>query len=400
MSPESPIEGIERLIPGLFQFMIVGDPSLEAWSRVHRHASWMHQASVDTWSLLGEEIYRKLRLNAPVGGWFPALEGLTLCIRRSNLPYLDLFISPNLKRISLSMLWGDSEVPQNSLSVVASTISALPAPSLQHLSVRMCYGIPPAYFKKSLSSVVLRCGPSLTEFSSLTPLSDAAISHLIHLPHLHTWHTKHPPPNYSASSLPLVFPPLTEFIVGDGAAPGWLSLFKRLGDCVSSTQGTAPLSRVRESLESLDIGNFPDPIIDVPFASIIRTFRNLAHLNVMIGCHREVHNGPCVFKLNNDNVSELAMALPRLDSLLLGYPCDKNTCATTVACLLPISVHCAGLQSLEIHFNTTNIVDDLKNISEDPRFQELRSLGKCALSCLEVHEIPLTIDESEFETVA
>ena len=120
----------------------------------------------------------------------------------------------------------------------------------------------------------------------------------------------------------------------------------------------------------------------------------------MVDCHREVHNGPCVFKLNNDNVSELVMALPRLDFLLLGYPCNKNTCATTVACLLPISVHCAGLQSPEIHFNTTNIVDDLENISEDPRFQELRFLQKCALSCLEVHEIPLTIDESEFETGA
>ena len=55
MSPESPIGGIERLIPGLFQFMIVGDPSPDAWSRVHRYASWMHQASVDTWTFLGEE---------------------------------------------------------------------------------------------------------------------------------------------------------------------------------------------------------------------------------------------------------------------------------------------------------------------------------------------------------
>ena len=171
---------------------------------------------------------------------------------------------------------------------------------------------------------------------------------------------------------------------------------KRLGDCVSSTQGTTPLSRVRESLESLNVGDFPDPTIDVSFASVIQTFRNLLHLNVMVNCR----DGQCIFKLNNDNVAELAMALPRLDSLLLGYPCDENTCATTVACLLPISVHCARLQSLGIHFNTTNIVDDLKDISEDPRFQELRSLQKCTLSCLDVHEMSLTFDDSEFETVA
>ena len=176
----------------------------------------------------------------------------------------------------------------------------------------------------------------------------------------------------------------------EGAAPGWFSFFKRLEDRVSSTQGTMPLSRVRESLESLNIRDFPDPVIDVPFASMIQTFRNLAHLNVMVNCR----DGQCAFKLNNDDIAEFAMALPRLDSLLLGYPCDKNTCATTVACLLPISVRCPRLQSLGIHFNTTNIVDDLKNISGGPRFQELRSLRKCAISCLDFHPIPLTLDKS------
>jgi len=347
--------------------------------------------------MLGEETYRKLRLNVPVGGWFPALEDLSWRIWTFNLSYLDLFLSQHLKRITISISWGEPEISPSSLPVIASTISALPAPALQHLSVHMDHiRMPLAYLKDSLSSVVLRCGPSLTEFISPNPLSDAAINHLIHLPHLRTWHTKHPPPNYSALSLPLVFPPLREFMLGEGAAPGWLSLFKRLGDRVSSTRDTTPLSGVRESLESLNIVDFPALIVDSSFTSIIQTFRNLVHLRVMVACR----DGQCDFKLNNDDVTELAMALPRLNSLFLGYPCDKNTCATTVACLLLISVHCIRLQSLEIHFNTTNIDSDLKNISEDPQFQELRSLQKCALSCLDVQGIPLTVDESEYETVA
>ena len=96
----------------------------------------------------------------------------------------------------------------------------------------------------------------------------------------------------------------------------------------------------------------------------------------------------------------MTMALPQLQSLLLGYPCGKNTCATTVACLLPISVHCPKLQSLNIHFNTTTIVDDLKNISEDPQFQELPSLQKCTLWRLDIREMPLTFDEPNFKAVA
>ena len=356
----------------------------------------MHQVSATAWSILGEETYCKLRLNVPVGGWFPALEDLTWWIWLPNLPYLDLFFSQNLKRITISMSWGDSGLPKSSLPVVASTISALPTSTLRHLSAHIDHnGIPPTYLRDLLSSVVLRFGPSFTEFSSQTPLSDAAINHLIHLPHLHTWYTEHPPPHYSASSLPLVFPPLREFTLGEGAAPGWLSLFKRLGDRVSSAQDTTPLSGVRESLETLNIEDFPVPTINPSFTSIIQTFRNLVHLNVMVNCR----SGQCDFKLNNDDVTKLAMALPRLNSLLLGYPCDKNTCATTVACLLPISVHCARLLSLEVHFNTTKIVDDLRDISENPRFQELRSLRKCGLWCLDVTRIPLTVNKSDIETV-
>jgi len=196
--------------------------------------------------------------------------------------------------------------------------------------------------------------------------------------------------------LPLVFPPLTEFSIGEGAGHGWLSLFASLGRRASSTQGTTPLSWVRESLEFLNIGDFPDSIINVSFASIIQTFRNLTNLNVPVSCRDD----QCIFKLDDDNVTELATALPRLRSLLLGHPCDNNTCSTTVACLLQISVRCLGLQSLEIHFNTTNIVDDLKNISEDPRFQELRLRPKCGLSCLDVDDMSLILEESDRETVA
>jgi len=259
--------------------------------------------------------------------------------------------------------------------------------------------IPSTYLKDSLSSVVLCCGPSLTEFSSPVPLSGAAVNHLVQLPHLRTWHTGDPPPVYSPSSLPLVFPPLIKFTLRKHAAHGWLSLFKRLQHGVSTTQGATPLSRVVESLRSLDIESFPDRIIDLPFASTIQMFRNLVSLNVGAHCHNENGEGQCAFKLDNDDINNLAMALPQLESLFLRWVCPENTCATTVVCLLVISVCCIKLQELEVHFNTTNVVDDFKNISEDPRFRELRSLPRCTLSCLDVSQTPLTLDEPSLEIV-
>jgi len=157
------------------------------------------------------------------------------------------------------------------------------------------------------------------------------------------------------------------------------------------------LSKAKESLEVLNIEGSLVPIIDASFVSPIRRFQNLGHLSVEVYCHGEDDGGRCIFKLDNDNVTELAMALTQLESLLLGRACFENTCTTTVSCLLPISVHCVKLKKLEIHFSTTNIVEDFKNI---PRFQQSRSLPRYPLARLGVYRTPLSLNEPGFETVA
>jgi len=359
---------------------------------------------VDEWSsALGDDTFRQLRLNSPATGrWFPALRDLSWYITKYNFPYADLFFSPHLERVSIymSLAWRNSEVPPEILPAITSTISALPGPTLQYLFISVDYRrMPWAYFKESLSSVVLRCGQSLTEFTSPIPLTDAAVNHLIRLPHLRVWHIENPPPSYSASPLPLVFPPLTELTFGESAGCGWLSLFERLEGRASTMQGVTPLFRMKESLESLNIETIFGPMTNSLFASPIQIFRNLTYLNVEVYCHED-GRGQCTFKLNDDHVTKLAMALSQLDYLQLGHPCFENTCATTVACLLPISVYCVKLQSLEIHFNTTNIIEDFKNISEEPEFQELRSLPRCPVSYLDVYLTPLTLDEPGLKTVA
>ena len=385
------------------QFRIVGDPSREAWKRVQRYASWMCRVRVDHWEVLGEDAIRQFRLNSPAGRWFPALRSLDWMISATNRSYVDLLFSPYLETVSISTppSWSRSRFPRDVLPALASTISTLPTYALQSLRLGPVFDVPPgdthwAHFKDSFSSVVLRCGPSLVHLSSPVPLSDAAVDHVIRLPHLRTWRIEGPPPNYSASSSLPDFPPLTRFTLEERAARGWLCLFKRLEDRPPVMQGVTPLYRVKESLKFLSV-DVPSttPIIDASLTSPIQMFRSLVALDVVVDCR----NG-CAFKLSDDDVTELAMALSKLERLQLGFPCRENTCATTVACLLPISVHCNQLGVLDIHFNTTNIVDDLKNISVNPRFQELRSLPRGTLWHLGVHGMPLTLDESDFGIVA
>ena len=353
----------------------------------------MRRVNTDEWSALGADSFRKFRLSSPPGGWFPALQSLSWRITGSNLAYIDLFSSLHLKRISISTRAGTGS-SSNRVAAVASVVSTLPASSvLRSLSINIQGRQDTGYFKDSVSSVVLRCGPSLTKFTTTIKLSDAAANHLIHLPHLRTWRIEGTPPSYSASSLPLVFPPLTNLILGKGAARGWLSLFQRLEDGISPRQSVTPLSQVKESLKLLYVEDRSSPITGDFFTSPIQMFQNLAVLDAVGSCSWGARRRQCAFGLNNDNVTKLAMVLPQLETLSLGPPCAENTCATTVACLLPISVHCLKLRELQIHFNTTNIVDDLEYILKDPRFQELRSLPRCTLPHMKVDRMPLTLDE-------
>jgi len=121
----------------------------------------MHQLRVSEWSGIGENSHRVLHANSPAGGWFPALQDLYWCIARHNLPYAELFFSPHLKKISISVSWKWSgyQAPRDVLPIIASAISALPASALQLLLVSGGNReVPWVHFKDQFSNVALRCG--------------------------------------------------------------------------------------------------------------------------------------------------------------------------------------------------------------------------------------------------
>ena len=224
----------------------------------------------------------------------------------------------------------------------------------------------------------------------MIPLSGATVNHLIRLPHLLTCHIDGPPPSYSPRPSLLVFPPLVEFALGGGTTHGWLSLFEPLEGRVT------PSFNVKESLKTLKL---PVPTI-APFASLNQTFRNFADLNVDLRCYGKDDKGRCVLELYVQRQRRRARyGAVSAGAFLLGSPCSNKTRITIVACRLPISVHCIGLQALEIRFNTATVVDDPRKLSGGPRCREPRSRLRFTLSRLDVYQMPLTLDEPGFETV-
>ena len=366
----------------------------------------MREVHVGSKMALGRDTIEKLRLNSPVGGWFPASQTLVWYITERTLPYADLFFSEQLERIVIYPLWQQrrrtTDGPDQFLSSVASTFSTLLVPSGLRLLIiaprnrAIRHKIAWGYFKDSVSSLVLRCGPSLTNFGSVVPMSDEAIIHLLSLPKLRNLHFDSPPPHHSLFQS-LIFPPLTGCLFTEDAATRWLSMFQQLEDAVRGSQGITPLGRMKDALKTLRINDYDGTFIDITLTTPLLMFRNLTRLNVDIYCPQE----ECSFELNDTDVKTLAMALPQLKGLILGHPCQQNTCDTTITCLLFISIYCIKLEQLEVHFNTLNISEDREEMLESPgeEMEQLLSLPKCALKALDVHEMPLALAAFELEEV-
>ena len=91
------------------------------------------------------------------------------------------------------------------------------------------------------------------------------------------------------------------------------------------TIGTSHPS-ITKTLKSLECPD--DTIVDSTLVSSIIEFRNLVTLEVQVNCSSV---GACIFQLTDDDMENLAIALPHLESLRLGKPCIFDTCKTTVA---------------------------------------------------------------------
>ena len=276
----------------------------------------------------------RLSRGSPNGLLFPKLEWLVYdpYHGQSALPFFCLFLSPHLRRVNF--ITGPKDV-----AALAQVISALPT-SLESLHVELDEDDVPA--NDALSSLICRCGPSLRSFGDSGPLSDAATLHLMQLPNLSCWTTDQEPPQVTSTP---VLQSLEHFCFdGHGALP-WLRFLAS-----DARKGS------RTRLKSLEF--YFVAVADSTFLSYVVSLRNLVKLQLR-NIHCSTTEG-CLFRLTDDNVKDLAAALPHLESLQLGYPCALDTCKTTAASLISISAHCPDLLDLEMHLSARRIVDEMQ----------------------------------------
>ena len=325
------------------------------------------------------------------------LQELTWRLNKLNFSLVTALFSPHLTkidiktgppgRLSRSAHRSTGKVPTEMVATMRSAIRMFPS-SLRSLSIYLSVGywetglIEEIGLTEEVSTFILRCGESLREFHSNLALSPEAVAHLVNLPNLRNWTTEQKPPRVTAlihGGVPdgptSLLPSLESLQLRGEAALEWLSLFDTTKNCYPTRTVVADnLSHLLYSHSTL--------IADSTLLSKLLPLANLVEVTLCLRCTSPEDTG-CASGFSDEDVECLAIALPKLEVLRLGEaPCGANTCPTTILSLFFLSIHCANLKLLSIHFRTTNMATDVMAMVDYAHSHDLQRRPKCTLDIL------------------
>ncbi|KAF9648204.1 hypothetical protein BDM02DRAFT_3129189 [Thelephora ganbajun] len=361
------------------------DSSENTWRRFRRYASWMRRLLLreedERWAT--DDIFNHLLAGSTGGLVCPNLRHLTCYLTTTNARFIPHFLSPHLTHLTIRVRPIYQGIVRGLPPDLGPILQILPTPCLREISIDLgLNGMD--HLKDKTDSMIRRCGDSLRVLSIPIPLGEAAVCHILRLKHLRIWDRvcSLPPATLPPSA---TFPPLQTLILNRKEAYGWISRLARRERGISDAHdGSLEYAGLQATLKRL--GFCESVPIDATFISPFSLLPNLVILYIRLNCWEVVG---CAFSLTNRDIVQLSAALPRLEALDLGPPCPANTCLTTISCFLALSVHCRGLYNSRIHFNTANLVNDIRSLLEDPYFRELRSLPtRCSLKFFFAGSLP------------
>lgn len=369
-----------------------------SWDRFRRYATWMRRLLLDRedneW--MTDDTFNHILTGSPDGFVCPTLHHLTCYLTGDSVRFISHFLSPHLTHLTIRLRLFDifSGDPSQNLG---PALRILQTSRLQEVFIDLGQD-GTDHIRDEVASMIQRCGHLLRVLSVPVPLGEAETHHIMGLENLRVWDRVCSPPP-TAFPVSTTFPPLQALGLSNVGAYGWIPwLTQRERDISDTYDGSVEYAGLRSTLARL---NFQEPVpISATFISPLFFFPNLVDLYIRSNCFGAVG---CVFSLTNQDVVQLSAALPRLEQLDFGAPCHWNACRTTISCFLALSVRCKGLSKLKIHFNTTNLAGDIRSLSEDPNFHELRSLPtRCLLQFFSAGRLPLPpgISNDDITTIA
>jgi len=377
-------------------------PTTQEWTRFREYARRMRKlggsgALQSAWS----PVLSVLQSYAVNESLLPNLKILDLRPDKELVPFIPLFISP---RTSIIRVWDfQSNLPK---AMVASMIANFPTrcPNLQEITLYFLPSDP--MVAAAVSGILLTNNRyALRCFRVDSPLTEEAHQVIWNLPDLR---------NLSVViekdvSLPsVVLPNLTNLEVKydhdndllrvfHGATFGKLAAVtlhsgsKQIGDFLEAFERVALAASVQNTLSNFSL--YTQRPWNPNYSSLL-PFTQLTMLDVQFPCR-----DGCSSTVDDDVITNLARAMPRLRILELGDPpCHDISIGVTAKGLMILANHCPNLHTLCVHLQVDSLCvpPAISEVPPGTRFTALRR--DCTLSDLVVGEIPLS--EESVPTIA
>jgi hypothetical protein len=341
-------------------------------------------------SVLSSEVFAVLQSRAINEPLFPNLKSLDLWTAVGGFaPFILLFLSS--RTTSISITFAGYALPK--VVFVASMVTTFPTscPNLQAIYLRSLPRDP--IITAAVSEFLLTTNrDALRQFHVDSPLTEEAREVIYkHLDLCGLTVVIEGP-----TSLPtMVLPNLTDIIVEYDHNRDWLEGFR------GATLGKLDSVTFRAKSESAQISNFLEAVESVglttstalstfilythrpwrPNYYTLLSFKQLRELEIWFSC-----DGGCSSTIDDDIITDMARAMPKLETLRLGdEPCQTPT-GVTAKGLTVLAYYCPNLSSLIIHFRVDSF-NALPTNAGIPHTGTAAQRRDCTLTNLDVGEI-------------
>ena len=340
---------------------------------------------------LPSEVFAVLRSSTTGEPLSPNLRSLNLWTRIvASIPLIRSLLSPRTTdiRINFGCRFPPRTVP---VALVITTFPAL-CPNLQRIRLDSLPRDP--MITAAVSKLLLTPNrDALQQFRVESPLTEEARKVVYKLPNLCGLLVV----GEGSAPLPtMVLPNLTKLVIVYNHDCDWLEGLR------GATLGRLKSVTFRVRSESARIADFLEVFASVglTISTTLSTFRfytfhswrasyrplllfkQLRKLEITFSCE-----GGCSSTIDDDTITDMARAMPKLEYLELGEPCGVPA-GVTAEGLTVLANHCLHLSGLRIHFRVDSF-HALPMIADTPRVGTAAPRKECDLDFLGIGDIPL-----------
>ena len=344
-------------------------------------------------NVLSSEVFSILQLCAITEPLFPNIKILDLQPAVESIPFIPLFLSPRTTTIIIE--FSPSGSPTTMVASVINTFSTL-CPNLQDITLR-CLPRNPTIVAAVSGMLLATNRNTLRHFCVFSPLTREARKVAYALPDLCTLSVV----IERNTSLPsVVLPNLTDLTIAYDHDGDWLRVFRGavFGPLVAVAFVSTQLGNVLEEFETVALAASIQNTLSAfgiltpsswnPNYSFLHRFTQMKYLVIQFSCR-----DACSSTVDDDVVMDLARAMPKLETLILGDPpCREFPTAVTAKGLVVLAHRCPDLSTLRVHFRVASLSTPPTTSGMAPSARSAVPRKGCVLKCLQVGEILVPVE--------